>query len=165
MNVSTAGIGLGNNNFDGNANLGVDGATTQGGAFDESFVVDPTSFLVSSMKVFIDNSVGGYDPATEGVFYKIYYNDGSTSATTQVGAADLTSEAGGQKSFLISSAHNANDINAAQLFMGSGTVKIPVIEFNISEAHAAQSLAMNLTATITDNDNDTKSDAFSVAIA
>jgi hypothetical protein len=165
MNVSTAGIGLGNNNFDGNATAGVDGAITQGGAFDESFVVDPTSFLVSSMKVFIDNSVGGYNPATEGVFYKIYYADGTSSGTTKVGAADLTSEAGGQKSFLISSVHNANDINAAQLFMGSGTVKIPVIEFNISEAHAAQSLAMNLTATITDNDNDTKSDAFSVAIA
>jgi hypothetical protein len=39
-----------------------------------------------------------------------------------------------------------------------------VIEFNISEAHTAQSLAMNLTATITDNDNDTKSDAFSVVV-
>ena len=55
----TAGIGNGNNNFDGNANSGIDNNTTQGGKVDESFVVDP-ELDVSSVKVFIDNSVGGY---------------------------------------------------------------------------------------------------------
>jgi hypothetical protein len=165
MNVSTAGIGLANNNFDGNATAGVDGGTTQGGAFDESFVVDPTNFLVSGMKVFIDNSVGGYNPSTEGLFYRIYYDDGSVSSTTKVNATDLTPAAGGQVTFQITSAHNANDIDAVQLFMGSGTVKIPVIEFNISQTFAAQSLAMNFTATLADGDSDTHQDAFKVAIA
>jgi hypothetical protein len=165
MNVSTAGIGLANNNFDGNATLGVDGATTKGGAFDESFVVDPTNFLVSSMKVFVDNSVGGYDPLTEGIFYRIYYDNGTISSTTKVEAADLTPQAGGQVSFLIGALNGPNDIDAVQLFMGSGTVKIPVIEFNITQTSPAQSLAMNFTATISDNDSDTKTDTFSIAIA
>ncbi|MBM2714668.1 hypothetical protein JQK88_26275 [Mesorhizobium caraganae] len=167
MNVSTSGIGLANNNFDGNALAGVDGQTTQGGAFDESFVIDPTAFLVSSMKVFIDNSVGGYDPTTEGIFYRTYTRNADNSIT--VGAitkvTTVTSEAGGQKSFVIPSVNQTNDLDAVQLFMGSGTVKIPVIEFSISNTFNPEPLDMNFTATIADGDNDAKSDTFHVAIA
>ncbi|RVC68565.1 MAG: hypothetical protein EOS81_01295 [Mesorhizobium sp.] len=169
MNVSTSGIGLGNNNFDGNANAGVDGATTQGGAFDESFVIDPTAFLVSSMKIFIDNSVGGYDPSTEGIFYRTYTRNADNSITvgaiTKVESADLHQEAGGQVSFVIPSIDQKNDLDAVQLFMGSGTVKVPVIEFNISNTFNPEALDMNFTATIADGDNDTKSDPFAIHVA
>ncbi|WP_210213403.1 hypothetical protein, partial [Mesorhizobium sp. M2A.F.Ca.ET.017.03.2.1] len=169
MNVSTSGIGLGNNNFDGNANAGVDGATTQGGAFDESFVIDPTAFLVSSMKIFIDNSVGGYDPSTEGIFYRTYTRNADNSITvgaiTKVESADLYQEAGGQVSFVIPSIDQKNDLDAVQLFMGSGTVKVPVIEFNISNTFNPEALDMNFTATIADGDNDTKSDPFAIHVA
>lgn len=169
MNVSTSGIGLANNNFDGNALAGVDGQTTQGGAFDESFVIDPTAFLVSSMKIFIDNSVGGYDPTTEGIFYRTYTRNADNTVTagaiTKVASTDLQSEAGGQKSFVIPSVDGKNDLDAVQLFMGSGTVKIPVIEFNISTTFNPEPLNVNLTSTITDGDNDTKSDPFSIHVA
>jgi hypothetical protein len=169
MNVSTSGIGVGNNNFDGNALAGVDGQTTQGGAYDESYVIDPSGFLVSSVKVFIDNSVGGYDPSTEGIFYRTYTRNANNSVTegaiTKVQAADLTSEAGGQKSFVIPSVDNKNDLDAVQLFMGSGTVKIPVVEFNISTTFNPEPLNVNFTATIADGDNDTKTDQFSIHVA
>ncbi|MDX8524876.1 DUF5801 repeats-in-toxin domain-containing protein [Mesorhizobium sp. MSK_1335] len=169
MNVSTSGIGLANNNFDGNALDGVDGQTTQGGAFDESFVVDPTAFLVSSMKIFIDNSVGGYDPSTEGIFYRTYTRNADNTVTagaiTKVADTDLTSEAGGQKSFVIPSVDGKNDLDAVQLFMGSGTVKIPVIEFNISTTFNPEPLNVKFTATIADGDNDTKQDPFSIQVA
>ncbi|WDZ81683.1 DUF5801 repeats-in-toxin domain-containing protein (plasmid) [Ensifer adhaerens] len=160
MNVSTAGIGLGNNNFDGNANGGVDGATTQGGAFDESFVVDP-HFLFSGMKIYIDNSVGGYNPSTEGIFYRVYYSDG-TVGDISAKVTTLTPEAGGQVSFFVGSTSGPNNIDAVQLFMGSGTVKIPVIEFSITEQHPAQPLDLDFTATLFDNDNDSHQDTFSV---
>ncbi|WP_210327755.1 hypothetical protein, partial [Mesorhizobium silamurunense] len=167
MNVSTSGIGVANNNFEGNALGGVDGQTTKGGAYDESFVVDPTAFLVSSMKIFIDNSVGGYDPSTEGLFYRTYTRNPDNSIT--VGAitkvTTLTSEAGGQVSFVIPSIDQKNDLDAVQLFMGSGTVKVPVIEFNISNTFNPEPLNMNFTATIADGDNDTKSDPFSIQVA
>jgi hypothetical protein len=169
MNVSTSGIGVGNNNFDGNAVAGVDGQTTSGGAYDESFVIDPTGFLVSSMKIYIDNSVGGYDPSTEGIFYRTYTRNADNSITagsiTKVLGGDLTSEAGGQKSFVIPSVDGKNDLDAVQLFMGSGTVKIPVIEFNISNTFNADPISMNFTATIADGDSDTKTDTFKIALA
>ncbi|MER9587000.1 hypothetical protein, partial [Mesorhizobium sp. M0276] len=169
MNVSTSGIGLANNNFDGNAVVGVDGSTTKGGAYDESFVIDPTAFLVSSMKIFIDNSVGGYDPSTEGIFYRTYTRNANDTITvgaiTKVASTDLQPEAGGQMSFVIPSIDQKNDLDAVQLFMGSGTVKIPVIEFSISNTFNPEALDMNFTATIADGDNDTKSDPFSIHVA
>ncbi|MDX8491863.1 DUF5801 repeats-in-toxin domain-containing protein [Mesorhizobium sp. VK22B] len=169
MNVSTSGIGLANNNFDGNALAGVDGQTTQGGAFDESFVIDPTAFLVSSMKVFIDNSVGGYDPTTEGIFYRTYTRNADNTVTagaiTKVASTDLHSEAGGQVSFVIPSVDQKNDLDAVQLFMGSGTVKVPVVEFSISTTFNPEPLNVNLTATLTDGDNDTNQDAFKITVA
>ncbi|WP_128922361.1 DUF5801 repeats-in-toxin domain-containing protein [Bradyrhizobium nanningense] len=169
MNVSTSGIGLANNNFDGNAEAGVDGIVDKNGAFDESFVVDPTAFLVSSMKIFIDNSVGGYDPTTEGLFYRTYTRNADNSITagaiTKVASTDLHPEAGGQVSFVIPSVDQKNDLDAVQLFMGSGTVKVPVIEFSISTTINPEPLNVNFTATITDGDNDTKSDPFSIHVA
>jgi hypothetical protein len=116
------------------------------------------------MKVFIDNSVGGYNPLTEGLFYRIY-SGGTAGPTTKVQATDLTAQAGGQVSFVIGDATGPNNIDAVQLFMGSGTVKIPVIEFNITQEFAAQPLGLDFTATLSDKDGDTHQDAFSVALA
>jgi hypothetical protein len=157
---------VGNNNLNGNALAGVDGLTTQGGAYDESFVIDPTS-LVSSMKIFIDNSVGGYDPSTEGIFYRTYTRNAENSITEGAitNVTTLTSEAGGQKSFVIPSIDQKNDLDAVQLFMGSGTVKLPVIEFSISNTFNPEALDVNFTATIADGDDDTKSDPFSIQVA
>jgi hypothetical protein len=160
MNVSTSGIGINNNNLDGS------GANIQ--STDESFVVNP-DLPVDKVTVFIDNSVGGYDPITEDLEYSVYYIDGSVSAPKKVQAVDLhpvtTGVAAGGKSFDISDVAGGPQIDAVQLTMANGTVKIPVIQFAIAQTFTPQSLAMNLTATLTDGDNDTKSDPFSIALA
>uniref|UniRef100_UPI001BE3CFF4 DUF5801 repeats-in-toxin domain-containing protein n=1 Tax=Ruegeria lacuscaerulensis TaxID=55218 RepID=UPI001BE3CFF4 len=163
MNVSTSGIGNGNNNLNGNANHGIDGDTTSGGKVDESFVVDPTDFDVSAVKVFIDNSVGGYDNPPEDLWYTIYYSDGTpTSGPIEVLDGDLSSEAGGQESFVIGDPTGPNNIDAIQLFMGQGTIKIPVIEFTTSQEFNPESLEMTLNATETDGDSDTDTDGFTI---
>ncbi|MDY7116771.1 hypothetical protein RAN53_10465, partial [Halomonas sp. SSL-5] len=163
MNVSTAGIGNGNNNFDGNSLSDIDGETTQGGKVDESFVIDPTDVDVSSVKVFIDNTVGGYDTSSEELYYLVYDADGNAvGEPTLVTNNMLSAEAGGQVSFTIGDANGPNNIDAVQLFMGSGTVKIPVVEFTTSQAFDPDSLELNFTATLEDGDEDTATDDFTV---
>lgn len=160
MNVSTAGIGLGNNNFNGNEFSGIDSLDGKKG-FDESFVVNPVT-SVTMMKVFIDNSVGGYDYPSEELYYTVYLEDGSTPVVNHlVTDADLTMEAGGQVSFLIEW-DGSNPIDAVQFTMGTGTIKIPVIEFTFPEANVVPPLYMDLTATLTDADSDSVSYSFSV---
>ncbi|WP_292667771.1 DUF5801 repeats-in-toxin domain-containing protein, partial [Mesorhizobium sp.] len=160
MNVSTSGIGINNNNLDGS------GAGIQ--STDESFVVNPSQ-LVDKVKVFIDNSVGGYDPTTEDLEYRVYYSDGTVSAYKKVQAGDLSpvtsGVANGGKSFEISDVLGGPQIDAVQLTMANGTIKVPVIQFSIRQAFLPQQLAMNLTATLTDGDNDTKQDPFSITLA
>ncbi|MEK1837201.1 MAG: hypothetical protein AAAB23_17980 [Pseudomonas sp.] len=152
MNVSTSGIGIANNNLDGNTTAGIN-------AGDESFVINPES-LLSSMKVFIDNSVQGYNPATEELYYTIYYADGTTSGSpTKVLAADLTAEAGGQTSFVIEKA-DATLIDAVQLTMGLGTIKIPVIEFIQETESLASDIQLSFNATVTDRDGDSATSTF-----
>ncbi|TIP54115.1 MAG: hypothetical protein E5X69_00995, partial [Mesorhizobium sp.] len=150
MNVSTSGIGINNNNLDGS------GAGIQ--STDESFVVNPSQ-LVDKVKVFIDNSVGGYDPTTEDLEYRVYYSDGTVSAYKKVQAGDLSpvtsGVANGGKSFEISDVLGGPQIDAVQLTMANGTIKVPVIQFSIRQAFLPQQLAMNLTATLTDGDNHT----------
>lgn len=152
MNVSTAGIGIKNNNLDGA------GTGLQSG--DESFVFNPEE-AVDSVKVFIDNSVGGYTTATEDLFYTVYFTDGTVSTPTEVNA--LTPEAGGQVSFEIDG--GAKEIDAVQLTMQRGTIKIPVISWTIEESFAAQPLDLNFTATEIDQDNDPATDPFSVHLS
>jgi hypothetical protein len=152
MNVSTSGIGIANNNLDGNTTAGIN-------AGDESFVINPES-LLSSMKVFIDNSVQGYNPATEELYYTIFYADGTTSGSpTKVLAADLTSEAGGQKSFVIEK-EDATLIDAVQLTMGLGTIKIPVIQFIQETESLASDIQLTFNATVTDRDGDSATSTF-----
>ncbi|MGF6222262.1 DUF5801 repeats-in-toxin domain-containing protein [Pseudomonas sp. YL-218 TE3947] len=161
MNVSTSGIGIGNNNLDGNTVPGINGADPNDSKSvgDESFVINPES-LLSSMKVFIDNSVQGYNPATEELYYTIFYADGTTSGSpTKVLAADLTAEAGGQTSFVIEKA-DATLIDAVQLTMGLGTIKIPVIQFIQETESLASDIQLTFNATVTDEDGDSATSTF-----
>ncbi|MCP1478313.1 hypothetical protein J2Y88_000624 [Pseudomonas chlororaphis] len=152
MNVSTSGIGIANNNLEGNTTAGINTG-------DESFVVNPET-LLTSMKIFIDNSVQGYNPATEELYYTIYYDNGTTSGTPiKVQAADLHAEAGGQKSFTVQW-DGSHLIDAVQLTMGLGTVKIPVIQFIKETQSLANDIQLSFNATTTDKDGDTATSAF-----
>ncbi len=150
--MSTSGIGVNNNNLD----------------TGESFVVNP-SLLVDKVTVFIDNSVGGYTPNSEELDYSVYYKDGTVDAPKKVQVADLhpvtAGPAKGGQSFDISDVAGGPQIDAVQLTMVSGTIKIPVIQFSIAQTFTPQSLNMNLTATLTDGDNDTSKQQFSIALA
>ncbi|MBB3240252.1 hypothetical protein FHW68_001743 [Pseudomonas sp. Tn43] len=149
MNVSTAGIGVANNLFQGDdlAAIGVD---------DESFVVNPES-LLTGMRVFIDNSVGGYNTATEDLYYRAYYEDGTFSDLIEVNT--LTPEAGGQVSFLIES-DGTNLIDAVQLTMARGEIKIPTIQFIQESESLASDVQLTFNATLTDKDGDSATSTF-----
>ncbi|MBP5090922.1 hypothetical protein HUS91_36715, partial [Pseudomonas chlororaphis] len=151
-NVSTSGIGVANNNLEGNTTAGIN-------AGDESFVVNPET-LLTSMKIFIDNSVQGYNPATEELYYTIYFDNGTTSgAPIKVQAADLHAEAGNQTSFTVQW-DGSHLIDAVQLTMGLGTVKVPVIQFIKEIQSLASDIQLSFNATVTDKDGDTATSAF-----
>ncbi|WP_223526814.1 DUF5801 repeats-in-toxin domain-containing protein [Pseudomonas sp. BF-B-19] len=149
MNVSTSGIGVANNVFQGDNLAAISAA-------DESFVINPES-LLTGMKVFIDNSVAGYNTATEDLYYRIYYADGSFSDRIEVNT--LTPEAGGQVSFLVEKA-GATLIDAVQLTMGRGDVKIPVIQFIQQSESLASDVQLAFSATLTDKDGDSATSTF-----
>ena len=150
MNVSTSGIGINNNNLDGS------GAGISSG--DESFMVNPEQD-VGTVKVFIDNSVGGYTPGSEQLYYTIYYTDGTVSAPILVQAGNLSNAtqsdpkaAQGGKYFLIDGLDK--QIDAVQLTMGTGTVKIPVIQFTIEQDFVPEPLSLDFTVDLVDGDGD-----------
>ena len=149
MNVSTSGIGVGNNVFQGDNLAAISAA-------DESFVINPES-LLTGMKVFIDNSVAGYNTATEDLYYRIYYADGSNSSLVEVNT--LTPEAGGQVSFLVQK-EGTTLIDAVQLTMGRGDVKIPVIQFIQQSESLASDVQLAFSATLTDKDGDSATSTF-----
>ncbi|WP_433786448.1 DUF5801 repeats-in-toxin domain-containing protein [Pseudomonas frederiksbergensis] len=149
MNVSTAGIGIANNLFQGDNLAAISNA-------DESFVINPES-LLTSVKVFIDNSVGGYNTATEDLYYRAYYDDGTFSNLTEVNT--LTPEAGGQVSFLIQQ-QGTKLIDAVQLTMGRGEIKIPTIEFTHETESLASDVKLAFNATLTDKDGDSATSTF-----
>ncbi|WP_413704132.1 DUF5801 repeats-in-toxin domain-containing protein [Pseudomonas sp. Pseusp16] len=149
MNVSTSGIGVGNNVFQGDNLAAISAA-------DESFVINPES-LLTGMKVFIDNSVAGYNTATEDLYYRIYYADGTFSNRVEVNT--LTPEAGGQVSFLIQK-EGTTLIDAVQLTMGRGDVKIPVIQFIQQSESLASDVQLAFSATLTDKDGDSATSTF-----
>ncbi|VVP96292.1 hypothetical protein PS938_02053 [Pseudomonas fluorescens] len=149
MNVSTSGIGVANNVFQGDNLAAISAA-------DESFVINPET-LLTGMKVFIDNSVAGYNTATEDLYYRIYYADGTFSSLTEVNT--LTPEAGGQVSFLVQK-EGASLIDAVQLTMGRGDVKIPVIQFIQQSESLASDVQLAFSATLTDKDGDSATSSF-----
>jgi hypothetical protein len=168
MNVSTSGIGVNNNNLNGaseGSGTGIFAGTTITSG-DESFVVNPET-AVDQVTVFIDNSVSGYKPATEDLYYTAYYTDGTVSAPIDVTAAMLdpvtTGVAKGGVSFVID-APPLKQIDAVQLTMGEGTIKIPVIAFSVEHVFEPEPLQLAFTATLVDRDADTQPDSFSVGL-
>ncbi|PJI50161.1 MAG: hypothetical protein CTR55_11620 [Pseudomonas sp.] len=152
LNVSTSGIGVKNNVLQGS------GAGITAG--DDSFVANPQT-LLTSVKVFIDNSVGGYDPTSESLYYVAYYDDGTTSgAPIKVLAANLQSENGGQKSFTVQTVAGKL-IDAIQLTMAEGMIKIPTIQFIKQVENLASDVKLSFNATVTDKDGDAATSAFS----
>ena len=152
LNVSTSGIGVKNNILQGS------GAGITAG--DDSFVANPQT-LLTAVKVFIDNSVGGYDPATESLYYVVYYDDGTTSGSPiKVQAASLQNENGGQQSFTVQTVAGKM-IDAIQLTMAEGSVKIPTIQFIKQVENLASDVKLSFNATVTDGDGDTATSAFS----
>lgn len=153
MNVSTSGIGLGNNNFNGYG----DGPSPD----DESFVINPET-PVTSVVVHIDNSVQGYDNPPEELSYRTLdvYGDWSDWETVE-GNLGVGNQA---KTFEIFDPQG-DLIDAVQLRMDDGVVKIPVIEFKIETESIADNLSLAFTATVEDNDGDTASSSFNVDIA
>ncbi|KAA5840805.1 hypothetical protein F2A38_17330, partial [Pseudomonas chlororaphis] len=149
LNVSTAGIGVANNLLQGDNQAAI-------GAADESFVVNPES-LLTSMKVFIDNSVGGYNTATEDLYYRVFYEDGTFSNLIEVNT--LTPEAGGQVSFTVEQSATSL-IDAVQLTMARGEIKIPTILFTHETESLASDVRLAFNATVTDKDGDTATSAF-----
>ncbi|WP_238964283.1 DUF5801 repeats-in-toxin domain-containing protein [Pseudomonas sp. AF32] len=149
MNVSTSGIGVANNLLQGDNLVAI-------GAADESFVINPET-LLTGMKIYIDNSVAGYNTATEDLYFRIYYEDGTFSNLTEVNT--LTPEAGGQVSFEVEREGTAL-IDAVQLTMGRGAIKIPVIEFIQETESLASDVQLTFNATVTDKDGDTATSTF-----
>jgi hypothetical protein len=160
LNVSSSGIGLGNNNLDGDTTAGI----TVGGS-DESFVINPQT-LLSAMKVYIDNSVGGYTPSTgEQLYFRRFYDDGTYDSSQQyVDASMLKSEAGGKQSFMIQTIAG-RVIDAVQLTMGYGTVKIPNVDLYTIKPLGGIDVLLNFSATLKDKDGDTATSTFATTLA
>ncbi len=160
MNVSTAGIGVDNNNLNGygaSGDLAIIDDPVGSQPSDDSFVVNPGT-LVDKVRVFIDNSVTGYDyTGGERLQYRIFYEDGSASAYTTV-VGDLGKGAL-PKFFEIDGA--GKKIDAVQLTMLYGEIKIPNIQFVTLTESLAKDIGLDFTASLTDKDGDTVSSNFS----
>jgi hypothetical protein len=155
MNVSTSGIGNGNNNLDGDATAAISSG-------DEAFVANPgTQF--TSVKVFVDNSVTGYDfSGGERLYYRFLYSDGTDSGQVLIGQ-NLATTGGKPQSITLDGGGKL--IDALELTMGTGTVKIPEIQFITSTNNLADGLKLSFTASIADGDGDSATSAFGVDLA
>jgi hypothetical protein len=56
-------------------------------------------------------------------------------------------------------------IDAVQLTMGTGTIKVPVIQWTIESTFDPQDLQLDFTATLTDGDSDPDTDPSSVFLS
>lgn len=158
MNVSTAGIGVDNNNLNG---AGATGNSAVIDGTDESFVVNPGS-LVDKVRVFIDNSVAGYDFAGgERLQYRIIHSDGSVGNYTTVSTLTDGAKANDPKYFEVT-ADAGKKIDAVQLTMLYGEIKIPNIQFVKITESLAKDIRLDFAASLTDKDGDTVSTNFSV---
>jgi hypothetical protein len=156
MNVSTSGIGVANNLLEGDTTAGIGGT-------DESFVINP-EILVSSMRIFVDNSVQGYAHSKgEELYYTIYYSNGDIDEETLV-TADLGITVKGQANSFLIEATGGREIDAVQLTMGKGDVKIPHIVFATTTESLASDIKIDFTATMTDGDGDEAASDFATAL-
>ncbi len=161
MNVSTSGIGINNNNLDGS------GTGIQAG--DESFIFNPEE-EVDSVRVYISGSVGGYATPAEELYYRVFYTDGTYSENVLVSGSLLTDAlrsdpmvpqaARGGRFFEI---EGDKKIDAVQLTMGAGSIKIPIIQWTVETAFDPEPLRLDFNAALFDGDDDSSgTDAFSV---
>jgi T1SS-143 domain-containing protein len=171
MNVSTSGIGVGNNVLQGDRTANFNG--TDAGGFssaDESFVIDPAS-PVSQMRVYIDNSVGGYNASAdaaitgreEALYYRVFYEDGSVSGWTLVTSDPAVLGTEGQNRYFDIDAGDQL-IDAVQFMMDKGDIKIPYITFKVANATVAEPVSIDFTAALTDADGDTVTADFTVSL-
>jgi hypothetical protein len=152
MNVSTAGIGVDNNLLQGDDDAAIGGT-------DESFVINP-EILASSVEIFIDNSVQGYSHTDgERLYYKAFFEDGTNSGNILVTDDLGLTNKGQEASFVVDGGGQL--IDAVQLTMASGDVKIPNIVFVQETEVLASDIKLDFTATVTDGDGDTATDSFS----
>ncbi|MNN50902.1 hypothetical protein D3C81_1655120 [compost metagenome] len=91
------------------------------------------------------------------MYYRIFYENGTYSNRIEVNT--VTSEAGGQVSFLIQK-EGALLIDAVQLTMGRGDIKIPVIQFISESESLANDVKLAFSATLTDKDGDSATSTF-----
>ena len=131
---------------------------------DESFVVNPGS-LVNAVRIFVDNSVSGYKytpgpggGGNERLYYTAYYSDGTNSGPVLVDF-DINTGGGTPKFFEVNG--GAKLIDAVQLTMAKGDVKIPNIQFVTTTESLAKDIGLDFTASLTDNDGDTVTSSFS----
>jgi hypothetical protein len=96
----------------------------------------------------------------------VYFEDGTSSGPILVTDAVLSPEAGGQESFTIdwSDFGETSMIDAVQLTMTKGKIKIPTIVFTQETALALDPITIDFDATYTDGDDDSVTDDFSVEI-
>jgi hypothetical protein len=191
MNVSTTGIGVGNNVFQGYDPLGgTDGAIdpfvpADLPNFDESFVINPEP-LASSVKVFISKTAGGFLPPnedltlqgtaakTDWLYFNVYDEQGDTVGpilvTSDMVFDEADEAAGGTGENLWSFTVDMDDldtlsgnfIDAIQFTMGFGDIKIPKIEVVVRGDEPPNDIFLDFNATLTDADGDSATTDFSV---
>lgn len=171
MNVSTSGIGVGNNVLQGDRIS--DFTATPGGSFgsvDESFVINPES-PVSDMTVYIDNSVGGYAASSdatimgreEALYYRVFYEGGGVSEWILVTSdPDVLKTEGQLKYFVIDG--GGEQIDAVQFMMDKGDIKIPYIKFSVATETIVDPVSIDFTSSMTDADGDTVTADFTVSL-
>ena len=163
MNVSTSGIGVANNLLEGNGTTAGLGGIT---AADESFVVNP-DILVSSVEIFVDNSVGGYAFSATGakheeLYYRVYFDDGSVGDLTLVDEDLGLANKGQATSFVVDGGDK--EIDAVQLTMNIGDLKVPHIVFSVETTSLASDILIDFSAALQDGDGDPATSDFSTAL-
>ncbi|MDH3583982.1 MAG: DUF5801 domain-containing protein, partial [Phycisphaerae bacterium] len=184
MNVSTTGIGVGNNVFQGyDPNGGTDGSIDPFNpddlpTFDESFVINPEP-LASSVKVFISKTAGGFLPPnddgtlqgtaakTDYLYYNAYDEMGIATepilVTSDIVFDEADEAAGGTGENLWSFTVSIDDVNleglgdaidAIQFTMGFGDIKIPKIEIVVRGDVPPNDIFLDFSAKLTDADGD-----------
>ncbi|WP_428646531.1 hypothetical protein, partial [Roseibium sp.] len=153
LNISGQGIGNKNNNFEGG----------------ESFMVNPIDQTfdgpIEIVRVYIAGSATDFIDGQDELSYRVYYADGTISdfGANSISEADLTAGPGNTRYFEIGE-EDGPAIDAVQLWMEEGKIKVPVIEFEVSETFNPESLDLDFTATLFDDDGDSSVDTFTVEV-
>jgi hypothetical protein len=172
MNVSGTGIGVANNVLQGDRDIAITLATSGPDEDkDESFVVNP-ELLLTKLEVFVSKTAGDFAPPalnadpstynakTDLLYYNVFDAAGNNSGHILVDASKVTDN-GDTWSFEIE--WNGNYlIDAVQLTMAFGDIKIPEIQFTSGSTELASDIFLDFSATLTDEDGDSASSAFAI---